>query len=165
RELAGKIRVLLKSLFEEVILMPDRYNDLYEEMKRESKHLNHILAWGHARAIESILSRKNAKCAVADQFGDERYIQSRLMEKGKGLELIQIPKGEKYVAVAAASILARDSFLTRLDRLSREYASPLSRGASEAVLRAAREFVAQHGEESLGKVAKLHHRTTAKVLA
>jgi ribonuclease HIII len=131
RELAARIREMCRGKYEEVEITPKRYNDLYESFRRERKNLNHLLAWGHARAIESLLERFPCTHAVADQFGDERYIRSRLMEKGKHLQLIQVPKGERYLAVAAASILARDRFISRMEKFSREYGFELPKGASE----------------------------------
>lgn len=164
RELAAQIRETCRGKYEEVEIPPERYNDLYEGFRKESKNLNHLLAWGHARAIESLLKRFPCTHAVADQFGDEHYIRSRLMEKGKQLQLTQTPKGERYLAVAAASVLSRDRFLSRLDKLSQEYGFELPKGASEVVVAAARRIVREKGAGELTKVAKLHHKTTHKVL-
>ena len=163
KELAAKIRNLLLGKYQEVEIPPDRYNQLYEEFKAERKNLNHLLAWGHARAIESLLERATCSHAIADQFGDENYIRSKLMEKGKKLQLIQLPKGERYLAVAAASILARDKFLSRMENLRVTYRIELPKGASDTVVQAGKQFVQTYGEESLGKVAKLHHKTTEKI--
>ena len=163
KELAVKIRNLLPGKFQEIEIPPERYNQLYEEFKAEGKNLNHLLAWGHARAIETLLEKGTCSHAIADQFGDENYIRSKLMEKGKKLQLIQLPKGERYVAVAAASILARDKFLLRLDAYRGAYGLELPKGASDSVVSAARLFVRVHGSELLGKIAKLHHKTTQKV--
>jgi len=164
REIAVRIRELCNRQYAEVEISPERYNSLYNEFQKEGKNLNHLLAWGHARAIEDLLSRFSCNHAVADQFGDEHYILSRLMEKGRKLQLIQLPKGEQYLAVAAASILARDRFLARLERLSEEYDLILPKGASENVVGAAKQVIERRGEEELRKVAKLHHRTTQKVI-
>lgn len=163
-ELAAQIREICRGKYEQVEITPKRYNELYESFRMERKNLNHLLAWGHARAIESLLERYSCSHAVADQFGDERYIQSRLMEKGKHLHLTQVPKGERYLAVAAASILARDRFIARLHKLSDEYGLTLPKGASEPVVIAGRRIVKEKGEEELRKVAKLHHKTTEKIL-
>ena len=164
RELAVQIREICRRKYEEVELPPKSYNKLYENLRKEGKNLNHLLAWGHARAIESLLKRFSCAHAVADQFGDEHYIRSRLMEKGKQLQLIQVPKGERYLAVAAASILTRDKFLARLEKLSQEYGIELSKGASEAVIVVAKQIVANKGSGELRKVAKLHHKTTHKIM-
>jgi ribonuclease HIII len=164
RELAGRIRTTCNGKFVEVEITPERYNELYEQFKKEGKNLNHLLAWGHARAIESLLEKNPCSYAVADQFGDEKLILSKLMEKSKRLELIQTPKGERYIAVAAASILARDRFLSRMDKLSQEYAIALPKGASDAVIQPARQIIEKKGSAELKKVAKLHHKTTQRII-
>ena len=162
-ELATKIRNLVRGKYHEVEILPERYNQLYEEFKAEGKNLNHLLAWGHARAIESLLQKDACSHAIADQFGDESYIQSKLMDKGKKLRLIQIPKGERYVAVAAASILARDRFLARMEDLRETYRIELPKGASDTVVRVGKQLLQTYGERVLEKAAKLHHKTTEKI--
>lgn len=163
RELASQIREICRGKCEEVEIPPERYNELYETFRSEGKNLNHLLAWGHARAVESLLERFSCTHAVADQFGDEQYIRSRLMEKGKQLHLIQLPKGEQYLAVAAASILARDRFLARLDKFAQEYGFPFPKGASDTVVSVGRQVIERKNPSELRKVAKLHHKTTWKI--
>ena len=163
KELAVKIRHLLPGKYEEVEIPPERYNQLYDHFKAECKNLNHLLAWGHARAIESLLLRGICSHAIADQFGDENYIRSKLMEKGKKIQLTQLPKGERYIAVAAASILARDRFLSRMESLRDSYKIELPKGASDSVVNAGKQFMQTYGKSSLGKIAKLHHKTTDKI--
>jgi ribonuclease HIII len=163
KELAVKIRHLLPDKYEEIEILPERYNQLYEQFKAEGKNLNHLLAWGHARAIESLLLKGSCSHAIADQFGDENYIRSKLMEKGRKLQLIQLPKGERYIAVAAASILARDRFLSRMESFRVTYKIEIPKGASDSVVNAGKQFVQTHGDASLGQIAKLHHKTTEKI--
>lgn len=117
RTLATQIRAICGTRCEEIDISPEAYNRLYDEFKKEGKNLNHLLAWGHARAIESLLERHSCSEAIADQFGDEQYILSKLMSKGRTVQLTQLPKGERYIAVAAASILARDRFLSHLGKV------------------------------------------------
>lgn len=66
RELAARIREICRGKYEEVEITPKRYNELYESFRRERKNFNHLLAWGHARAIESLLERFPCNHAVAD---------------------------------------------------------------------------------------------------
>ena len=66
--------------------------------------------------------------------------------------------------MAAASILARAEFLHRLQRLSHEIGATLPKGASPAVELAARMVLKKHGLERLGTVAKLHFKTTERVV-
>lgn len=163
-ELAKRVARISNGRFAIIEISPEKYNDLYEQFKKEKKSLNTLLAWGHAKAMEEILSKVDCKAAIADQFADERFILSKLQEKGKSLQLIQMPKAEQNVAVAAASILARARFLEKLSKLSNEYQVKLPKGASQAVVETARKFVDVHGRESLRKVAKLHFKTTVQVL-
>jgi len=164
RTLAVQIRAICGSRCEEIDISPEAYNRLYDEFRTEGKNLNHLLAWGHARAIESILERHPCSEAIADQFGNEHYILSKLMPKGRTLKLTQLPKGERYIAVAAASILARDRFLSHLDKLSQEQGVVIPKGASDAVVNVGKEVVKQKGASELRKLAKVHHKTTEKVL-
>jgi len=164
RELAAEVRILCNGKFIEVEILPERYNELYDQFKKEGKNLNHLLAWGHARALESLLEKHPCSYAVADQFGNERFILSKLMEKGRKIELIQTPKAERYTTVAAASILARDRFLQRLEKLSQAHGVSLPKGASDLVIQPALDIIKKRGVNELKKVAKLHHKTTQKIL-
>ncbi|MEQ1844469.1 MAG: ribonuclease HIII [Nitrospira sp.] len=164
RLLAAQIRSICGSHCEEIEIAPETYNRLYDDFRKEGKNLNHLLAWGHARAIESLLERHSCSEAIADQFGDEHYILSKLMPRGRTIKLTQLPKGERYIAVAAASILARDKFLSHLEKLSREQGINLPKGASDAVVSVGRNIVREKGEKELRNVAKLHHKTTVKIL-
>jgi len=163
-ELAHEIAKICKGRFAIIEVSPEKYNDLYEQFIREKKNLNTLLAWGHAKAIEEILSKVDCKIAIADQFADESFILGKLQEKGKELKLIQMHKAEQHVAVAAASVLARARFLEKLHKLSNEYKAVLSKGASRTVIENARTIVDLYGKETLRKVAKLHFKTTAEVL-
>ena len=128
------------------------------------KNLNRLLAWGHARAIENLLEKVSCERVVADQFGDERFLKNALMTKGRVVTLIQKPRAEEEIAVAAASIIARAEFLRRLQELSNRYGVDLPKGASDLVIAAGKAFVKRHGVDALGQVAKLHFRTTGSIV-
>lgn len=143
-----------------IAIGPQKYNELYAKIR----NLNRLLAWGHAKALETLLERVTCERAIADQFGNERLILNALQEKGRKIVLEQRTKAEADLAVAAASILARAEFLIRLKRLSSEVGTTLPKGASPAVELAAKMIVKKHGQERLGAVAKLHFKTTKAVL-
>ncbi len=144
-----------------ITIGPQKYNELYAKIK----NLNRLLAWGHAKALETLLERVTCERAIADQFGNERLILNALQEKGRKIVLEQRTKAESDLAVAAASILARAEFLLRLKRLSSEVGTTLPKGASPAVELAAKMVIKKHGQDRLGSVAKLHFKTTQAVLA
>jgi ribonuclease HIII len=143
-----------------ITIGPHKYNELYAKIR----NLNRLLAWGHAKALETLLERVSCERAIADQFGDERLILNALQEKGRKIVLEQRTKAESDIAVAAASILARAEFLVRLKRLSGEIGTTLPKGASPAVELAGKMVVKKYGQERLGTVAKLHFKTTKAVL-
>jgi len=157
-EMSPEIRMICPHSI--IVIGPQRYNELYTKIR----NLNRLLAWGHAKALETLLERVSCGRAISDQFGDERLILNVLQEKGRTIVLEQRHKAESDIAVAAASILARAEFLLRLKRLSDEIGTALPKGASPAVELAGRMLVKRHGEERLGSVAKLHFRTTQAVL-
>ncbi|MDQ3742199.1 MAG: ribonuclease HIII, partial [Actinomycetota bacterium] len=77
--------------------------------------------------------------------------------RDRALRIVQFPRAEADVAVAAASILARDEFLRRVGPLPRG-------GGNDAVVAAGRRIVAEQGRDALASVAKLHFGTTGRVL-
>jgi ribonuclease HIII len=102
--------------------------------------------------------------AISDQFAaDKATVAKALMSLGREIELVQRHKAEADLAVAAASILARDEFVRRLAKLGQKYGLTLPKGASREVDAVGREFVAGHGAGELPKVAKMHFRTAARV--
>ncbi|MCH6558299.1 MAG: ribonuclease HIII [Nitrospirae bacterium] len=157
-QLASDLRQVCKHSI--VAIGPERYNELYQKIG----NLNRLLAWGHARALENLLEQVDAQQAIADQFGDERFILNALLEKGKHVQLVQRPKAEEDLAVAAASILARAEFLRRLSALSEKVGTSLPKGASPSVELAARMVVKKRGQDALRTIAKLHFKTTKAVL-
>ena len=167
KELAEQIRRTPDVRHAVTAINPRKFNELYEQFRREGKNLNSLLAWGHAKSIDTLLAvsaSKGAKpkFAIVDQFADKSYIEQRT--RRFEIPIHQRHKAEEDVAVAAASVLARDGFLQWLDRSSERMQTPLPKGASSQVVAAAKQFVRRWGAKWLGEVAKLNFRTTAEVL-
>jgi ribonuclease HIII len=159
-EFAAMIRSYLSTQqYAVVSIGPEKYNELYGKIG----NLNNLLAWGHARVIENILSGIRCDKVIADQFGDESFIQQALMSKGKKIKLVQMPKAEQFTAVAAASILARECFLIRLSELGKTIGIELLKGASPEVENTAKQIIRKNGFDALNKLAKLHFKTTEKL--
>lgn len=162
KELAKKIEELLgKKCVSIVCISPERYNSLYDEIGR---NLNKVLGWGHARVMENLLSDNVCENAIADQFGDETIIKRALLVKGKSLNLIQSPKAERDIGVAAASILARARFLNELERLGKILGVTLSKGVNSTVESIAKNIYENGGLEKLKQFVKLHFQTTQKII-
>lgn len=157
-ELAPKIKELCPYAI--VPIGNQKYNELYNKIN----NLNRLLAWGHARVIENILSKHDCPTVLSDQFGDEALIQKALLEKGKNIKLYQMPRAEQNIAVAAASVLARNEYVIRLSQLESHYKLKLPKGASTATQNSAKAFLKQYGKGELSNVAKLHFKTTQQIL-
>lgn len=167
RTLAGQVRAHLPGRFAVVTVRPPRYNSLYEELRSEGKNLNSLVAWGHARGIQDLFGHGvRAEYAVIDKFADERYLHERLRKDTRrgDMRLEHRTKAESDVAVAAASILARDRFVGWLDQASKTLGTTLPKGASPQVITTARALVAAHGPGILREYAKVSFKTTRAVL-
>ena len=64
------------------------------------------------------------------------------------------------MAVAAASILAREAFVNWMSKGAEQWEISLALGAGPPVLEAGRAFLERHGVQELRKVAKVHFKTT-----
>jgi len=157
-ELAAQLEHLLVNKYVVVEISPRKYNDLYSKFKSQQQTLNSLLGWGHAKAIEELLNKVEAKKVIVDKFGDDRFVLDKLQEKGKNLEIIQRHKAESNIAVAAASIFARARFLTKLKRLSDQKAIALPKGAGDKVKVVANKIIELHGTAGLDDVAKTHFK-------
>ena len=140
-------------------LYPEKYNFLYTQFK----NLNQLLGWAHATVIADLQKKTHCQKAIIDQFASKHVVETALKKKQAEIDLVQRHRGEEDIVVAAASILARDSFLQGLDKLSSEISFVLPRGASNIVKEAARKLVDQKGKDILTKVSKTHFKTTAEV--
>ncbi len=163
-ELAELIRETPGCVCDVVVIGNPAYNRLYQTMRS----VNAMLAWGHARVIENLMKLRHRMDpppvrAISDQFAqDKGTVERALMDLGREIELVQRHKAESDAAVAAASILARHAFVTRLGALGREYGLEFPKGASAQVDQVAKAFVEQRGADGLAQVAKLHFRTALR---
>ncbi len=157
RDLAATVRQTPGLVWEVIRIGPERYNQLYASFK----NLNKLLAWGHAKTI-SVLLEKKPGCprALSDQFANPRELLSALEKQGAVIELQQRTKAESDVAVAAASILARESFIDWLRDKGAELGVKLPRGCSGAVRDLVEKLRKENGTEFLSEVGKTHFKFT-----
>ena len=159
--LAKEICQVIDNKYHVIMFKNSTYNDRYKNFK----NLNIMLAWGHAKAIESALE-KVPSClrALSDKFGPEHQIKSFLGNKGKKINLEQKTKAESDIAVAAASIIARAKFVHTLKMMEKEYSISIPKGCSDKVKETALVLVRKYGPKILTKIAKCHFKTTDEIL-
>jgi ribonuclease HIII len=142
-----------------IVMGNESYNEVYDTMN----NLNHMLAWGHAKVLEDTLKQVSCENALSDQFGDASLIENALIAKGIEVNLYQRHRAEDNIAVAAASILARDAFVTEIERYDKQFNMTFPKGCSDKTIQAAIQFCETYGKTQLGKVAKLHFKLTDQV--
>ena len=171
----AKLRALLGPTGYAVVkLGPAAYNRLYAKMK----NINRMLAWAHGTAIEELLTkREGCGRVVVDQFAPtEATILRALKERGKKAVVEQRHKAESDIAVAAASVIARELFLRAISDMTTEVFGPppadgsqvqkVPAGSSDPRVRElAEEMVRKNGATWLMNHCKAHFQTTDKVLA
>lgn len=161
-KLAHKQAKIIKQHFsyEILYLYPSKYNELYKKFG----NLNTLLAWCHARVIQTVATQTNCPDVLIDQFAAPHLVANAVKRLNIPINLEQRHRGESDPVVAAASILARAAFLEGLQKLSTHYEIELPKGASQIVQRAGRSFLDRHGEAEFGQVAKLHFKTAVNLL-
>ncbi|MCL4108424.1 UNVERIFIED_CONTAM: hypothetical protein GTU68_046117 [Idotea baltica] len=161
RKLSEVIRSAPGISYHVISIEPERYNSLYEFFG----NVNRMLAWGHAAVIEHLLSlQPDCPRALSDQFTNQDVLLDALQEKGRQIQLVQRTKAESDIAVAAASILARETFIDWMDSASDLTGIEIARGASNSVKVSGKIFVRRYGTEKLTKYAKLHFQTSESIL-
>jgi len=158
KESIRKIALKIKELqiqYEILSLSPVKYNELYEKFRKEKKNLNDLLAWGHSSLIKGSVNKFSKKKirVIVDLFDEDR-LNSRLKDLPTNWLIIQKPKGEEDIAVAIASILARDRFLSEVEKLNKKFEINLLKTQPSAI-----------PKDILSQVAKLHFSNVKKYSA
>ncbi len=143
------------------VLLPEKYNKLYEEFKSEGKNLNDLLAWAHSEIIKDLIEKFGSTNieVVIDKF-DFRKTDSRLSARWRErridqskIEVIQKSKGESEIPVAAASVIAKSIFEKEVAMLSNKFHIDLKTISPENV-----------PKDALTLVAKTHFQNIRKLL-
>lgn len=143
-----------------ICLFPETYNRVYKRFG----NLNRLMAWAHFEVLHKVSLKTGCLKALVDQFAHESLMDRVVSHKESPLILEQRTKAESDIAVAAASILARASFLEGLKKLEDELAVSLPKGASSAVLQAGLRIASDRGKETLDKVCKTHFKTYETIM-
>ena len=160
-KIADEIKKKFENRFNIIVISPKKYNELYTK----TNNVNKLLGWAHAKVLENVLEQCDSSEAISDKFGDENLIKNSLQTRGKKLLLHQFTKAEKYTAVAAASILAREKFNNWFQLQNKKLNLMLPKGASPAVEKTAHQIVNHYGKVKLAELVKLHFKTTKKILS
>jgi len=155
--LAKEIKKIIGANFEIVRINPHKYNELYKQFN----NLNKLLNWAHSKAIDNLLDNTMCKFVITDKFS-KKELDVVSLSKHSDVEFIQETKAEKYIGVAAASIIARDSFVDWFESHA-EKGLVLPKGSSIETENFAKKLLQKIGEEKLSELGKLHFKTFAKI--
>ena len=163
RKRADEIREIPGLDFDVIVFEPESYNHQYHELR----NVNRLLAQGHAGIIENLLTR-NPDCprALCDQFdASKTEIQRALKPLGRQIRVDERPRAESDIAVAAASVLAREAFINWMDETEEKLGISIPRGASQKVIETGKKIVRDLGEMSLSQLSKTHFKTSEDILS
>jgi len=156
--MAKNILKIIDENYSIVTITPSKYNQLYDEFK----NLNKLLSWAHSKAIENILKKNKCKKVITDKFSNQK-LKIYFDKNYSSIEFLQVTKAEKYIGVAAASILARNKFNEWFNSQLKKGIN-LVKGSSKKVEESALDLIDKIGKENLSKYAKLHFKTFKKLI-
>lgn len=150
------------------ICSPAEYNRL-----NQSKNANAIKVHLHNLTIQKLYQtltsqqKNQLQTVFVDEFTSPKRYNDYLKNETNPYEgrVMFSKQGEsKHLAVASASIIAREAFLTSLKELGQPYGITLPSGAGANVDKIGRQLVHQFGSSILSHLAKMHFANTNKIL-
>lgn len=166
RELAWQIKATVP--YHLTNCSPAKYNEA-----NETRNANAIKVSLHNFTLQKLLAKLNEthknklEGILIDQFTPPNNYYKHLKNEDnpyKG-EIYFAQKGEsKHLAVACASIIARDAFLESLETLGKPYGLVLPSGAGVKSDQVAMRLINRYGTSILHQTAKLHFANTQKAL-
>ncbi|WP_027119475.1 ribonuclease HIII [[Mycoplasma] testudinis] len=145
------------------------YNDLYAKYKNG----NVLKTLAHNEALNNLLTDKTIKLVdtniIMDQYVNQKlynkYLKDNLILDPVEINIFETKAESKYISVAAASILARDAWLTQTRKIQTKFKIPLFLGSSNPnVLIVAKELYAKYGINGLNQAVKIHFSFTEKII-
>ena len=149
------------------IILP---NDKYNLMTDKGMNANSIKAFLHNKALLSLQEKigQMPEIVILDEFVNQRKYYEYLSELPSkpavfsNLTFIQKAEGV-HVSVAAASIIARASFVDYMAAVESQVGMRLPKGAGSGVDSAARAIYRQKGADTLKRISKWHFSNTKRV--
>ena len=142
-------------------------NVKYNELSDKGLNINEIKCKLHNQVLLNLKKKfPKVKGVYIDQFVNENKYYKYLSDTKVVVKDITFKtKGESYFpCVAVASIIARYSFLKKMEKLSKKYEMEIPFGASKKVTEFAKEFAAKYGKDELLKVVKKNFANLDEVI-
>lgn len=141
-------------------------NPKFNQLTQEGYNMNKIKAYLHNHAILKLLAEHPGTIdhIVIDEFCAPNLYYSYLEGRDVAKNITFMQKAEDQVlAVAAASILARERFLLEMEQLSKQYGIVLPKGAGIAVDLIGKRIALEKGFEIFNNIAKTNFKNLEKI--
>jgi ribonuclease HIII len=155
KQIATTQGVVIKTAFTS---MP-KYNELYLKF---GENLNKFLAWLHGRALNDALDLRQPKWGLLDQFTKQPLVQKYV--KDRDFDLQMRTKAESDPVVAAASIIARATWLDQMKKLEEFAGHKIPKGSGAQAKQTAKEIFQRVGEERMPEFCKMHFKTAYEAM-
>ena len=136
-----------------------KYNELYLKF---GENLNKLLAWLHGRALLDALELRQPKWGLLDQFSKQPLVQKYV--KDPTFDLQMRTKAEEDPVVAAASIIARATWLEQMKKLEELAGCSIPKGSGAQAKERAHQLFEKFGEARMGEFCKLHFKTAYEAM-
>lgn len=132
-------------------------NVKFNELVDKNMNMNEMKVKMHNRCLLNLQKKhKDVKNILVDEFAKEKTYYSYLKDEKNVVKNITFKtKGESYFpSVAVGSIIARFSFLQKMDAMSKKYRMEFPFGASKKVTDFGKNFIEKYGLKEFNKVVK-----------
>ena len=141
-------------------------NESYNKYHTNDINMNKIKAILHNKALLNLIKKEYPyEQIIIDQFvNPHKYYEYIKDAKEIVKNITFFTKAEdKFLCVAASSIISRYVFLKKMDELSNEINITLPKGAGPQVDEIAQKIVDKYGFDKLNTIAKLNFKNTEKI--
>ncbi|GAB4075026.1 ribonuclease HIII [Barrientosiimonas marina] len=144
------------------------HNPKYNQLRNQGWTQGKMKAILHHQATCNVLDKIDSaetEGILIDQFCKPDVYKRHIASESKRVpqDTYFMTKAESHsIAVAAASILARTSFLQKMDQLAKQAGMTLPKGAAGKVDQAAARLIQAKGKNYLDTCAKTHFANTSK---
>jgi ribonuclease HIII len=147
--------VVIKTAFTGML----KYNELYLKF---GENLNKLLAWLHGRALNDALALRKPKWGLLDQFSKQPLVQKYV--EGEDFDLQMRTKAESDPVVAAASVIARATWLDQMKKLEEKAGRSIPKGSGSQAKEVATALFEELGEERMKEFCKMHFKTAYEAM-
>ena len=155
KQIAMTQGVVIKTAFTSMV----KYNELYLKF---GENLNKLLAWLHGRALNDALDLREPKWGLLDQFTKQPLVQKYVEDRS--FELQMRTKAESDPVVAAASIIARATWLQQMKKLEEFAGRTIPKGSGAQAKEVAGELFSRFGEAKMHEFCKMHFKTAYEAM-